>query len=131
MKFICGIVVGIFLGSATVVGANQAIQAIQNSQIKINLNGIVQEFRDETTGELQLPLTFHNRTYLPLRNVAQLSGLDVDYDNETIDKIKVKIIITTPTNMDVRPINRRAFLPLFCFISHHPVSYIICRTQGL
>ncbi len=71
------------LGSATIVGANQAIQAIQNDQIKINLNGQVQTFKDESTGEVQYPLTYHDRTYLPLRNVAQLAGLYVDYDGNT------------------------------------------------
>ena len=73
----------IYFRYLTVVGANQAIQAIQNDQIKISLNGQVQAFKDETTGEIQYPLTYHDRTYLPLRNVAQLSGLSVDYDYDT------------------------------------------------
>ncbi len=73
-------VASFILGSATIVGANQAIQAMQNTEIKISLNGEIQTFKDETTGEVQYPITFHNRTYLPLRNIAQLSELDVDYD---------------------------------------------------
>lgn len=82
-KLIGGLIAGILIGSATIVGANQAIQAIQNTEIKVSLNGQVQEFKDETTGEVQYPITYHNRTYLPLRNVAQLSGLKVDYDSTT------------------------------------------------
>jgi hypothetical protein len=83
LKVIFGALAGFMIGGFTVVGANQAIQAIQNTEIKVSLNGQVQEFKDETTGEKQYPITYHDRTYLPLRNVAQLSGLNVDYDNKT------------------------------------------------
>ena len=82
-KLVGGLLAGMIIGGATVVGANQAIQAIQNTEIKVSLNGKIQEFKDETTGEKQYPITYNNRTYLPLRNVAGLSGLDVDYDAST------------------------------------------------
>jgi len=81
-KLIGGLLAGMIIGGATVVGANQAIQAMQNTEIKISLNGEVQNFKDETTGETQYPITYNNRTYLPLRNVANLAGLEVDYDIE-------------------------------------------------
>lgn len=80
-RFTSGIIVGIMIGSATIVYANQAIQALQNTEIKVSLNGQIQEFRDETTGEIQYPITYHDRTYLPLRNVAKLAGLNVNYDS--------------------------------------------------
>ena len=83
LKVVCGTLAGFVLGGLTVVGANQAIQAIQNTDIKISLNGEVQEFKDESTGERQYPITYNDRTYLPLRNVANLAGLNVDYDNAT------------------------------------------------
>ena len=83
LKAVCGTLAGVMVGGLTVVGANQAIQAMQNTEIKISLNGQVQEFKDETTGETQYPITYNNRTYLPLRNVAKLSGLNVDYDNNS------------------------------------------------
>ena len=82
-KLLGGILAGMLIGGVTVVGANQAIQAIQNTEIKVSLNGQVQEFKDETTGEVQYPITYHDRTYLPLRNVAQLSGLNVDYEQSS------------------------------------------------
>jgi len=82
-KLIGGLIAGVMIGGTTVVGANQAIQALQNTEIKVSLNGKIQEFKDETTGETQYPITYHDRTYLPLRNVASLSGLDVDYDNKS------------------------------------------------
>ena len=72
-KLIGGLLAGMLIGGVTVVGANQAIQALQNTEIKVSLNGQVQTFKDETTGETQYPITYNDRTYLPLRNVAQLS----------------------------------------------------------
>ena len=83
LKVVCGTLVGIIVGGLTVVCANQTIQAIQNTKIKISLNGQVQEFKDETTGETQYPITYNDRTYLPLRNVANLVGAGIDYDNDS------------------------------------------------
>ena len=57
LKVILGTVAGIMIGGLTVVGANQAIQALQNTEIKVSLNGQIQEFKDETTGEVQYPIT--------------------------------------------------------------------------
>jgi len=82
-RFLIGCVVGIIIGSVTLVCANQAIQAIQNTEIKVSLNGQLQDFKDETTGEKQYPITYNNRTYLPLRNIAELMKLNVDYDGST------------------------------------------------
>jgi hypothetical protein len=99
-KLIGGLLVGMLIGGATVVAANQAIRALQNTEIKISLNGQVQTFKDETTGEVQYPLTYHDRTYLPLRNVAQLAGLSVDYDTSSNTAIlkgnSNKLIVTSP-----------------------------------
>ncbi len=82
-KMISCALAGVMIGGISVVCANQAIQAMQNTEIKVSLNGQVQEFKDETTGERQYPITYNNRTYLPLRNVAQLVGLSVDYDSDS------------------------------------------------
>ena len=73
---------GIMIGSLTIVGANQTIQAIQNTGIKVSINGQVQEFKDESTGEVQYPITYNNRTYLPLRNIANLAGYSVNYNSK-------------------------------------------------
>ena len=81
IKIICASIVSFILGSATVVCANQAIQAMQNTEIKVNVDGKIQEFRDEITNEKQYPITYNNRTYLPLRNIAELLGVSVDYDS--------------------------------------------------
>ena len=78
--FIVGLATGLTIASASLVLANSQIQAILNDQIKVTLNGQVQEFKDETTNETQYPITYNDRTYLPLRTVANLVGVDVDYD---------------------------------------------------
>lgn len=78
--FIVGLAAGLTVAGASLVFANSQIQAILNNQIKVTLNGQVQEFKDETTNETQYPITYHDRTYLPLRTVANLVGVDVDYD---------------------------------------------------
>lgn len=80
IKIVSASIASFLLGSATIVCANQAIQAMQNTEIKVSLNGHIQEFKDEKTGERQYPITYNNRTYLPLRNVAELTDLDVEYD---------------------------------------------------
>lgn len=81
--FILGAVAGLTIAGASLVFANSQIQAILNNQIKVTLNGITQEFRDESTNEVQYPITYHDRTYLPLRTVANLVGVGVDYDANT------------------------------------------------
>ena len=81
--FLLGVVTGLTIAGASAVFANSHIQAMLNTQIKVTLNGQVQEFKDETTNEIQYPITFKNRTYLPLRTVANLVGVDVDYDENT------------------------------------------------
>lgn len=76
-----GIVLGMVIGGASIgYATNQYVQALLNQEIKVSLNGQIQEFKDVATGEVMYPLTYKDRTYLPLRNVAELSGLDVDYD---------------------------------------------------
>ena len=82
-KIIGASIISFILGSVTIVCANQAIQAVQNTEIKVDLDGQIHEFRDEKTGEIQYPITYNNRTYLPLRNVAQLAGLYVNYDSDS------------------------------------------------
>jgi len=101
-KLMGGLIVGVIIGGATVVGANQAIQAMQNTEIKVSLNGQIQDFKDETTGETQYPITYNNRTYLPLRNVAELSGLNVDYDVQNKEaKLKSNNISNSNTTIKI------------------------------
>ena len=81
--FILGLATGLTIAGASFVFANSQIQSILNNKIKVTLNGQVQEFKDETTNETQYPITYQDRTYLPLRTVANLVGVDVDYDEKS------------------------------------------------
>ncbi len=64
------------------VFANQTINAMQNTEIKVSLDGINQVLKDETTGEVQYPITYRNRTYMPLRTIANNWGIDVNYNEK-------------------------------------------------
>ena len=103
--FILGLTTGVVLTGASLVLANSQIQAILNDQIKVTLNGQVQEFKDETTNETQYPITYHDRTYLPLRTVANLVGVDVDYDASSNTAILNNSQSAGKTASDVSPTN--------------------------
>ena len=102
IRFLLGVTTGFLLGGVAFTYANQYIQAIQNTSIKISLNNELQEFTDETTGEKQYPITYNDRTYLPLRNVANLAGLNVEYDNDSntaiLSQSKISEIISKAEN---------------------------------
>ncbi len=103
-EFILGLTTGVVLTGASLVFANSQIQAILNDQIKVTLNGQVQEFKDETTNETQYPITYHDRTYLPLRTVANLVGVDVDYDaSSNTALLKTKDYVETKDNSYIFP----------------------------
>ncbi len=123
-KLVGGLLAGMIIGGATVVGANQAIQALQNTEIKVSLNGQIQEFKDETTGETQYPITYHDRTYLPLRNVAKLAGLNVDYDEKTNTAL-----LSSTSNISKSFIER--IEPYTSFIDNTAFNYVSENTDYL
>lgn len=81
--FVIGLATGLTIAGASLVFANSQIQAILNDQINLKINGEIKTMSDATTGEREYPLTYKDRTYIPLRSVATLLGMDVDYDNIT------------------------------------------------
>ena len=75
---------GIIIGSSMTVFASQLISNVYlNTDLKISIDGVVQTLRDATTGELEYPLTYRDRTYIPLRSVATLLGYNVGYEYDT------------------------------------------------
>ena len=75
---------GILIGSTmTVFAAQLASPVYLNNELKISINGVVQTLRDATTGAVEYPLTYRDRTYIPLRSVATLLGYKVDYEADT------------------------------------------------
>ena len=81
--FIVGLVTGLTIAGTSLVIANSQIQAILNDKINLSINGEIKTMSDATTGEREYPLTYKNRTYIPLRSVATLLGMNVDYDEVT------------------------------------------------
>lgn len=67
--------------SVTVFAAGRWVQAWQDDTLKIKFNGVTQTFTDPDDGSQIVPLVYNGRTYLPVRAIATLAGLGVDYDD--------------------------------------------------
>ena len=74
---------GIVIGSSLTTLASTYVQALQNTDITIKINGNIETLTDETTGEREYPLTYNNRTYIPLRSVTNLLGGTVNFNEVT------------------------------------------------
>ena len=98
---VIGSLAGLMVGTALTVSAGTWVNAYRNDEIKVTLNGVEQTFRDATTGEVELPLTYNDRTYLPLRSLANLVGVGVDYDSNT----KTAILTSKDASSTVSKIN--------------------------
>lgn len=75
----------LILSAFTIVnaaGLSQKISAILDGEIAIKFNGKVQTFKD-TNGNTVLPISYNGTTYLPVRAVSNLVGLNVDFDSKT------------------------------------------------
>lgn len=75
-------VILMFSATGNVLAASQLtkITAYLNAGITMLLNGEKFEAIDETTGKKLLPITYQGRTYLPLRSIADASGMDVNWN---------------------------------------------------
>ncbi len=84
IKNVAKIGIGIAIGASITAFATYIIPDVYlNDEILIRINGTPRVLLDETTGERQYPLTYKDRTYIPLRSVATLLGYRVGYNNET------------------------------------------------
>ena len=77
VSVLCGIVIG-----AGATSGMQEIAAYLNANITVKLDGEAQTFLD-AKGNRVYPITYQGSTYLPVRAVAGLVGLDVDWDQAT------------------------------------------------
>ena len=77
------LVTAIVFTSGVFAGANiQEIKAVLNTKLNIKVNG--QNFvAKETDGTELIPLTYKDRTYLPVRALGEALGVPVDYDTNT------------------------------------------------
>lgn len=99
LALLCGIVIG-----ATASNGIQAIQASLDSTISVKLNGQTQVLKD-ANGTTIFPITYQGTTYLPIRAVSGLAGLDVDWDQASrsvlLGKTKGVDLIDTYTAYNV------------------------------
>ena len=100
-QFIFGILVGALLFGGISAIADTQIQAVL-SDIKVTLNGVPMQFDNP-------PILYQDRTYLPVRKVAEAVGKQVDYDEAsntvviadkgvTSAQSENKITVVTPYN---------------------------------
>ncbi|MCL2619799.1 MAG: copper amine oxidase N-terminal domain-containing protein [Defluviitaleaceae bacterium] len=82
--FVIGAVAMLTL-SATVVMANPVMRELVFG-VGVSFNGEVQNFEDDMR-----PFTIDGRTFLPVRAIADIVGLDVDFNNTTNT-----VLLTTP-----------------------------------
>ena len=76
------IMVSCFALGASASSGLQEISAYLNSNITVKMDGETQTFLD-AKGNRVYPITYQGSTYLPVRAVAGLVGLDVDWDQAT------------------------------------------------
>lgn len=77
LALLCGITIG-----ATASGSIQKIQADLDPTISVKYDGEEQILKD-AQGTRVFPITYNGTTYLPIRAVAGLTGLGVDWDGTT------------------------------------------------
>jgi len=86
--FIAGFLTCIILtaGIAGVAAAQNdlSIQAVLSNTIRLKLNGKDWTPKDPVTGDYYKPISYNDRTYLPVRAVVEeAAGMPVDYDDAT------------------------------------------------
>lgn len=68
--------------SGAMASGNETISALLNRSITINYNGTTQSFVD-ANNDAVYPISYNGTTYLPIRSVADLVGIEVDYEAST------------------------------------------------
>lgn len=122
--------VGIILGSVTTVTAGTWVSAYKNTEMTIKYNGQAQRFVDSATGEVQTPIMYNDRTYLPVRAVAEMLGVNVDYDGNTqtvilkTDDYVEPSTPSTPSTPEVTfDLSKDTFANSFTYYSTIPSGY--------
>ena len=76
----------ITVGAMSIVGSaseiTKKIEAYMNPGIKVTIDGEKQVFTNEN-GKVLQPIVYEGRTYLPVKNVAEVTGMNVIWDQNT------------------------------------------------
>lgn len=87
-SILIGLIIGIMITSITFADT-QTIQAFYNN-IKISLNGTILELKD-VKGNTVEPFIYNGTTYLPVRAVAEVLGMEVKF-NETTNTVELQTV---------------------------------------
>ena len=81
---LCMTVTGVvcFAAGAAAAGGLQEIKAYLNADITLKLDGEAQVLTD-ASGVRTYPITYNGTTYLPIRSIGTLLGVDVGWDQAT------------------------------------------------
>ncbi len=88
IKLILSSVAGFLIGGTCVLAGNATLNAILNKEVKIIINGTPVTITDEKTNETLYPITYNDRTYLPVRNLSNIFNKNIGYD---VDENAVEI----------------------------------------
>lgn len=94
-------VIGALVLNSSVVWSLQGIQeivAMCNPNLKILLNGEEKKLNDEDGSQMS-PILFNNRTYLPLRSLSNLFGLNINYNQNSST---IGLSSQNPINTDIK-----------------------------
>lgn len=83
VMLLTGLLTGLVAGSVLGAGTLTEIRAFLNTGVNVVVNGKVFEAVDPANGTKYVPITYQDRTYLPLRAVAEAVGLQVTWDPNT------------------------------------------------
>lgn len=81
-SLLCLIVAGMTLSGAAGVYAGSKLEKISaylNHNISFKVNGAVQSLTD-SNGKKLVPITYQNTTYLPVRAISNIAGINVEFD---------------------------------------------------
>ena len=78
---VLALLIGISTGAAA-AGQLEEIRAYLNRGITIRLDGVEQTMYD-ANGKVVYPITYNGTTYVPLRGVSTMLGIDVEWDGST------------------------------------------------
>jgi len=82
VKSLLIIIMVTFLSITALAAANKQIQATLASDITIKYEGVVREMSD-ANGKTVYPLSYEYTTYLPIRAISDMLGINVVWDGDT------------------------------------------------